>query len=263
VVKYATNPRRQIQRLREMWLKEGRHFAVKTPEDNHDGYVNILREGPAYAAWLSVYGSKEQRRLAAEFVKYILRRAEEAGIPDAEHRVKQFVLELIDILARARERYRRDALKAVSTVEKALRATAFAGLSAAALYSVYSGLCSEAVVSSAALAIALAEVGQFRKAVQYLQKAAKALYEAARDVFEQVKVTVRGAVHRSRHEGAGLDRRAQSISLPHDRRGGWGGCAGLDRAGKVYHVTASGDDAVKLASLYFLYGLSLLEGMKK
>jgi hypothetical protein len=73
-------------------------------------------------------------------VKYILRRAEEAGIPDAEYRVKQFVHEIIDILARAGERYRRDALGAVSTVEKALRATAFAGLSAAALYSVYSGL---------------------------------------------------------------------------------------------------------------------------
>jgi hypothetical protein len=50
------------------------------------------------------------------------------------------VLEIIDVLARAGERYRRDALRAVSTVEKALRATAFAGLSAAALYSVYSGL---------------------------------------------------------------------------------------------------------------------------
>jgi hypothetical protein len=68
--------------------------------------VNILREGSAYAAWLSVYGSEEQRRQAAEFVKYILRRAEEVGIPDAEYRVKQFVLELIDILARAGERYR-------------------------------------------------------------------------------------------------------------------------------------------------------------
>jgi ABC-type transporter lipoprotein component MlaA len=79
-------------------------------------------------------------------------------------------------------------LKAVSTVEKALRATAFAGLSVA-LYSVYSGLYSEAVVSSAASAIALAEVEQFKKAVDYLQKAAKALYEAARDVFEQMKVT--------------------------------------------------------------------------
>jgi hypothetical protein len=43
-------------------------------------------------------------------------------------------------LARAGERYRRDTLRAVSTVEKALRAATFAGLSAAALYSVYSGL---------------------------------------------------------------------------------------------------------------------------
>ncbi len=123
-------------------------------------------------------------------VREAVRRAEEAGIPDAEYRIKQFVLELIDILARAGERYRRDALKAVSTVEKALRATAFAGLSAAALYSVYSGLYSEAVVSSVASAVALAEVGQFREAVQYVQKAAKALYEAARDVFEQVKVSL-------------------------------------------------------------------------
>ena len=96
-------------------------------------------------------------------------------------------------MARAGERYRRDALKAVSTVEKALRATAFAGLSAA-LYSVYSGLYSEAVASSVASAIALAEVGQFRKAGQYLQKAAEALYETARDVFERVKVTAQRLV---------------------------------------------------------------------
>ncbi len=52
-------------------------------------------------------------------VREAVRRAEEAGIPDAEYRVKQFVLELIDILARAGERYRRDALRAVSTVEGA------------------------------------------------------------------------------------------------------------------------------------------------
>ncbi len=58
-----------------------------------------------------------------------------------------------------------------------------AGLSAA-LYSVYSGLYSEAVVSSMASAVALAEVGRFREAVDYVQRAAKALYEAAREVFE-------------------------------------------------------------------------------
>jgi hypothetical protein len=127
-------------------------------------------------------------------VREAVKKAEEAGIPDAEYRIKQFVLELIDVLARAGERYRRDALKGISTVEKALRATAFAGLSAAALYSVYSGLYSEAVVSSVASAVALAEVGQFEEAVQYVQKAAKALYEAARDVFEHVKVSLQRLV---------------------------------------------------------------------
>jgi hypothetical protein len=70
---------------------------------------------------------------------------------------------------------------------------ATAGLSAA-LYSVRRGLYSEAVVSSVASAVALAEVGQFREAVQYVQKAAKALYEAARDVFEQVRVTAQRLV---------------------------------------------------------------------
>jgi hypothetical protein len=73
------------------------------------------------------------------------------------------------------------------------RKAASAGLSAAP-YSVYSGLYSEAVVSSVASAVALAEVGQFREAVQYVQRAAKALYEAARDVFEQVKITVQRLV---------------------------------------------------------------------
>jgi len=63
--------------------------------------------------------------------------------------------------------------------------------SAVALYSVYHGLYSEAVVSSA---VALAEVGRFGEAVEYVQRAAKALYEAARDVFEQVKITVQRLV---------------------------------------------------------------------
>jgi hypothetical protein len=127
-------------------------------------------------------------------VKEAVKKAEEAGIPDAEYRIKQFVLEVIDILTRAGERYRRDALKGVSTVEKALRASALAGFSAAALYSVYSGLYSEAVVSSVASAVALAEVGQYREAVEYVQRAAKALYEGAKEVFEHVKITVQRLV---------------------------------------------------------------------
>jgi len=127
-------------------------------------------------------------------VREAVKKAEEAGVSDAEYRVKQFVLELIDILARTGKRYRRQALEGVSTVEKALRATAFAGFSAAALYSVNSGLYSEAVVSSVASAVALAEVGRFREAVEYVQRAAKALYEAAKEAFEHVKITVQRLV---------------------------------------------------------------------
>jgi hypothetical protein len=41
--------------------------------------VYILREGSAYAAWLSVRGKDEQQKPAAEFVEYILKRAREEG----------------------------------------------------------------------------------------------------------------------------------------------------------------------------------------
>ena len=78
----STNPdsiARETQRFREMGLEEGRHFTVKMPEEGREGYVYILRKGLERAAWLSVYGSERQRELAAEFVKYILQRAREAG----------------------------------------------------------------------------------------------------------------------------------------------------------------------------------------
>ncbi len=42
--------------------------------------------------------------------------------------------------------------------------------------------------------MALAEVGRFGEAVEYVQRAAKALYEAAREVFERVKVAVQRLV---------------------------------------------------------------------
>ena len=70
---------RERQRFRAMGLEEGKHFTVKMPEGNSYGYVYIRREGLAYATWLSVHGEGGQRRLAAEFVEYILRRAEKAG----------------------------------------------------------------------------------------------------------------------------------------------------------------------------------------
>jgi hypothetical protein len=56
------------------------------------GRVSILREGLAYAAWLSVYGSGEQRKLAADFVEYILQRAKEEG-DDVYEKVKKIIEE--------------------------------------------------------------------------------------------------------------------------------------------------------------------------
>ena len=67
------------QWLEKRGLKRGVHFSVNMPEGGRRGYVSILSEGLAYAAYLSVHGKdEEQRRLAAEFVEYILQRAREA-----------------------------------------------------------------------------------------------------------------------------------------------------------------------------------------
>jgi hypothetical protein len=85
------NIEQEAQRLKGMGLVEGVHFTVKMPEGGEKGYVSILREGLAYAAWLSVYGKdKDQRELAADFVKRILRRAEEAG-EDVREKAEEIV----------------------------------------------------------------------------------------------------------------------------------------------------------------------------
>jgi hypothetical protein len=82
-VKYqSTSPdgiQQVARRLNEIGLVEGIHFTMKMSEGDRDGYVSILREGLAYAAWLSVHGSGERQRLAVEFVEYILQRAREEG----------------------------------------------------------------------------------------------------------------------------------------------------------------------------------------
>jgi len=96
VVRYrSTNPnsiKHEKQRLENMGLEEGKHFTVEMPEGGKAGYVNILKEGLEHAAWLSVYGSKTQRELAAEFVKHILRRAENAG-KDVYRKAEEIVRE--------------------------------------------------------------------------------------------------------------------------------------------------------------------------
>jgi hypothetical protein len=71
--------KQEAQRFRDMGLVEGKHFTVKMPEEGRYGYVRILREGLERAAWLSEHGSEDQRKLAAEFVNYILQRAKEEG----------------------------------------------------------------------------------------------------------------------------------------------------------------------------------------
>ncbi len=97
VVRYrSTNPgniEREAQRLRAMGLVEGVHFTVKKPEGGKAGYVYILKEGLAHAAWLSVYGKdEEQRSLAAGFVERILQRAGEAG-DDVRKKAEEIVEE--------------------------------------------------------------------------------------------------------------------------------------------------------------------------
>ena len=83
VVRFASPNLDSIQqvarRLNEIGLVEVEHFSMKMPEEGRDGYVRILREGLAYAAWLSEHGSGRQRELVAEFVDYILQRAKEKG----------------------------------------------------------------------------------------------------------------------------------------------------------------------------------------
>jgi hypothetical protein len=75
----ADSIEREAQRLREMGLEEGVHFTVKMPKGGREGYVSILKKGFERAAWLSKYGSGEQRKLAAEFVDHILKRAMKKG----------------------------------------------------------------------------------------------------------------------------------------------------------------------------------------
>jgi hypothetical protein len=70
---------RETQRLRAMGLEEGVHFAVKMPEGGREGYVSILKDGLMRAAWLSIHGSGDWQRLAAEFINYILQRTREEG----------------------------------------------------------------------------------------------------------------------------------------------------------------------------------------
>jgi len=91
----SSNPdsiEREAQQLEKMGLKRGVHFTVKMPKEGRYGYVSILRGGIEHIAWLSVRGEGEQQKLAEDFVKYILRRAEEAG-NDVYEKAKKIIEE--------------------------------------------------------------------------------------------------------------------------------------------------------------------------
>jgi hypothetical protein len=97
VIKFGSTDRnsieREAQRLENMGLVKGVHFTVKMPEGGDAGYLYIRREGLERAARLSVRGKDEQqRKLATDFVKYILKRAEKEG-DDVHEKVKKIIEE--------------------------------------------------------------------------------------------------------------------------------------------------------------------------
>jgi hypothetical protein len=87
--------KQEAQRLEKMGLKRGVHFSVKMPEEGRYGYVSILKDGLAYAAWLSVNSEGEQQKLVANFVELILRRAEEVDkkVKGVYEKVKEIIEE--------------------------------------------------------------------------------------------------------------------------------------------------------------------------
>jgi hypothetical protein len=97
VIKFGSTDRnsieREAQRLENMGLVKGVHFTVKMPEGGDAGNLYIRREGLERAARLSVRGKdKQQRKLAAKFVEYILERAEKEG-KDVYRKAEEIVKE--------------------------------------------------------------------------------------------------------------------------------------------------------------------------
>jgi len=60
VVRYRSRSSANLEevasRFREVGLREGEHFTVKTPKEGERGYFSLRTEGVRRLAWLSVYG---------------------------------------------------------------------------------------------------------------------------------------------------------------------------------------------------------------
>ncbi len=81
VVRFSSANRESLEEVarefKAMGLVEGVHFAVRWSGGR--GYVSLLAEGVRRLAWLSIHGEGEQRRRAAEFLKFLEKRAEAKG----------------------------------------------------------------------------------------------------------------------------------------------------------------------------------------
>jgi hypothetical protein len=80
-VNFSSTGRESLEEVarefKAMGLEEGVHFTVKWSGER--GRVSLLAEGVRRLAWVSTYGEREQRRRAAEFLKFLEERAKAKG----------------------------------------------------------------------------------------------------------------------------------------------------------------------------------------
>jgi hypothetical protein len=81
VVRFRSTSRESVEdvvrEFKAMGLEEGVHFAVRWSEGL--GRVSLLAEGVRRLKWVSTHGEGEQRRRAAEFLKFLEERAKAKG----------------------------------------------------------------------------------------------------------------------------------------------------------------------------------------
>jgi hypothetical protein len=81
VVSFRSTSRKSVEEVarefKAMGLVEGVHFAVRWSGGR--GYVSLLAEGMRRLAWVSIHGEGEQRRRAAEFLKFLEEKAKAKG----------------------------------------------------------------------------------------------------------------------------------------------------------------------------------------
>ena len=80
-VRFSPTSRESLEEVagefKAMGLVEGVHFTVKWSGER--GHVYLLAEGVRRLAWLSIHGEGEQRRRAAEFLKFLEEKAKAKG----------------------------------------------------------------------------------------------------------------------------------------------------------------------------------------